>query len=247
MSNQHFTCYWLGYMEGNTFSLADIPEYIDTVNLFLINIDQDKVLNYNYITSQGWTWQQIQEGVSTLQSRGQKVLASLMSEPQFNFNQISNPTDFADKVSEIVFDQWNLDGINIDPEMGGGVTPNKNFIDFVSELRESIGDDNLLTYVSYVYSQDKTMLQTNLDNIDWISLMGYFWSVSSYEQQWNTYKVTVPESQLLIGVKPGMTSLIDSKTLAAWQMSQGGGGMMEFQINSDDKLEYAEAIHSIIS
>ena len=110
-----------------------------------------------------------------------------------------------------------------------------------------MGNDKLLTYVSYVYSLDSTMLQTNMASLDWVSLMGFFWLVSSYEQQWQTYNAIVPADQLLIGIKPQMTSLSETKTLATWQMAQGGGGMMEFQINSDDNLEYAQAINAIIN
>lgn len=245
MTTQRFTCYWLGYMKDNNFSLDDIPDYIDYVNLFLINIDKTKYVNHTYITSQSFTWEEIQEGVKVLQSRRIKVIASLMSEPQFNFNQISDPCDFAKNVVDIVINQWELDGINIDPEMGGE-TPDSGFIQFVGDLRSAMGDYKLLTYVSYQYDSDCSILKTNISDIDWVSLMGYFWPIGMYQSQWNTYSAVVPPEKLLIGVSPTITSLDDTKTLAEWQLLKNGGGMMEFQINSDTNLDYASTINKAI-
>lgn len=233
-------------MQGDTFSLQDIPEYVEYVNLFLINIDQRNYVNHNYITSQNFSWDEIMAGCRFLQKRGQKVIASLMSEPQFNFNQIADPADFAKNVVEIVVGEWGLDGINIDPEMGS-VSPNSNFMDFVASLRTALGSDKILSYVSYILGSDSAMLGANMDKLDWVSLMGYFWQTSTYEGVWNSYRQYVPADQLLIGVKPGMTLLSEVKTLCAWQKNQEGGGMMLFQINSDPNLSYSAAIKACLT
>ena len=244
MASEKFTCYWLGYLPGDTFCLQDIPDYVEYVNLFLINIDQQNYVNHTYITSQNFTWDEIMEGCRFLQGRGQKVIASLLSEPQFNFNQIADPADFATNVAKIVVGEWGLDGINIDPEMPD--SPNSNFIDFVAGLRTALGSDKILSYVSYVLGSDAGMLSANMDKLDWVSLMGYFWQTSTYEGVWNNYRQYVPADQLLIGVKPGMTDLSEVKTLCTWQKAQGGGGMMLFRINSDPNLSYSAAIHACL-
>ena len=250
MASERFTCYWLGYLDGDTYSLQDIPDYVDYVNLFLINIDPKNFVNHTYITSQNFTWDEIMEGCRFLQGRGQKVIASLMSEPDFNFNQIADPTVFANYVAKIVVGDWGLDGINIDPEMSKNdkpIAPNANFIEFVAGLRTALGSDKILSYVSYRLYLDDGMLKANVDKLDWVSLMGYFWQVSGYKGEWNKYRRYVPAEQLLIGVKPGVTEIDTVKTLCAWQKDQGGGGMMLFRINSDPKLTYSRPIHACLT
>lgn len=259
MSAKRALCYWTGYA-NHGITLEDIPDTYQYVNLFLINIEAPPTyISTDYISSDGISWDEILQQVKTLQGRGVKVLATLMSQPNFNFNQITDPQNFAANTVDIVINQWGLDGIDIDPEIGvHGVAepPNQNFIQYVTELRNQLGSDKLLTYVSYILDFDSEMLQTNMSNLDWVSLMGYFWSTNEYEQQFNSYTQYVPSDQLLIGVSPAdpQTPLSEVATLCNWQCGKNGGGMMLFSITYDipqysgeQQWAYTDAIGTCLS
>jgi Glycosyl hydrolases family 18 len=232
---ERFVAYWTGYTPGNV-TLADTPDSIDYVNLFLLNLDPTKALNYNYITSTGNSWDQILQWTRTLQSRGQKVLASVISSKTYDWNQIPDPASFAEAAVNLVVNQLGLDGIDIDPEMPD--PPNQTFIDVVAGLRSALGADKLLTYVSYQLGDDSPLLKQNISLLDYVSLMGYFWNTQEQIYQFQQYSQIVPPANLLFGISPGgvvSTPLAEVKELTRWEPDGGQkGGMMLFATPYDN-------------
>jgi hypothetical protein len=232
-STERFVAYWTGYA-NHGITLPDNPEYIQYVDLFLINLDPQTALNTDYITSDGMSWDEILEGAHSLQSRGQKVLASLMSTPTYYWNSIESPAEFAKQAANLVVNEWGLDGIDIDPEMskdGEGFGPNQNFIEVVPALRSALGSDKLLTFVSYQLDFDGPLLEQNAKLFDYVALMGYFWDTPTMQQQFEAYSAYVPQQDLLLGVSPAdpQTPLDEVQELSPWEPSGGQkGGMMLF-------------------
>jgi hypothetical protein len=154
-------------------------------------------------------------------------------------------------VKSLVVDQWGLDGIDIDPEIGGGDAPNETFIQVVKELSAyfgpSSGTGKMMTYVSYQLFNDQTLLQQSHTYFDYVSLMGYFWDFEQMTSQFQQYAAIVGNGNLLFGVSPGggaVTPLDEVTQLAQWQPSGGSkGGMMEFNINGDTNFSYASTIN----
>jgi hypothetical protein len=250
--SQRFVSYWLGYANNNV-TLPDIPEYVNVVNLFLVNLYPDTALNTNYITSDGMSWDQILQGAKTLQQRGTKVLASIMSTPNppISWNTIADPAAFASQVKSLVVDQWGLDGIDIDPEIGDSEAPNDTFIQVVKELSAyfgpASGTGKMMTYVSYQLGNDQTLLQDSKAYFDYVALMGYFWDYDTMISQFEQYAAIVGNEMVLFGVSPGggaVTPIDEVKQLAQWQPSGGSkGGMMLFNINGDTNFSYASTIN----
>jgi chitinase len=233
-STERFVAYWTGYA-NHGITLPDNPEFIQYVNLFLINLDSKTALNTDYITSDGMSWAEILEGARSLQSRGQKVLASVMSTPTYFWNSIESPAEFAKQAVSLVVDEWGLDGIDIDPEMSKNnqpFGPNQNFIDVVEALRSALGDQKLLTFVSYQLFFDGPLLKQNAKLFDYVALMGYFWDTQEMQSQFNAYAPAyVPPENLLLGVSPAdpQTPLDEVRELCSWEPSGGQkGGMMLF-------------------
>jgi hypothetical protein len=233
-STERFVAYWTGYA-NHGITLPDTPEFIQYVDLFLINLDPQTALNTTYITSDGMSWDEILEGAHALQARGQKVLASLISTPTYYWNSITDPTEFAKQAVDLVVDQWGLDGIDIDPEMSKDEVPfppNQNFIDVIQPLRTELGDEKLLTFVTYMLDFDGPLLQQTAGLFDYVALMGYFWKTQEMKDQFNAYAPAyVAPDKLLLGVSPAdpQTPLDEVAALAPWEPSGGQkGGMMLF-------------------
>lgn len=256
MSDQSlFVSYWLGY-RNNGISVPQIPDHVNVINLFLLNLWPDTALNTDSITSDGMTWEEILAGAQTARGRGQKVLASIIStaNPDISWNTIADPAAFAAQVSGLI-DEWGLDGIDIDPEIGSGAPPNATFIEVVKELGRHFGPESgtgrMMSYASYELPLDKTLLQQTHHLFDYVSLMGYFWPYREMIAQFNDYAEIVGSNKLLFGVSPSggaVTPLPEAVRLAKWQPTVGRkGGMMEFNINGDKNFAYAHSIHEYMT
>jgi chitinase len=142
-STEQFVVYWLGY-HSNPPAIQSLPKGIDVVNLFLLNLatsPNGTTLDYNYITSNGTTWDTILTQSKAAQANGVKVSVSII--PPNNsliWNTIPDPDTFALNVYNLV-KGWGLNGIDIDPEQGpnGSTPPNQNFVTVVKALSKYVG------------------------------------------------------------------------------------------------------------
>lgn len=245
-----FVTYWLGYANQKMI-IEELPDGIDVINLFLINLDINHTLQHLYLTSNGMTWATILAGVRIQQSRGVKVLASITSNPDGNlsWNSVKDPALFAAQVYELVVNKWGLDGIDIDPEMGGDM-PNDNFIEVVWHLSRYFGPRSTtgktMSYVTYQYYADEQLLKQCNSLFNYVALMGYRWDLQTMVDQFQLYAGLVTSKKLLFGVKPGSdesTSLLQALQLTQWQPGHGlKGGMMLFNINIDKDFQYTNRL-----
>src|SRR4029079_420634 len=137
---EKFVVYWLGY-HSNPPAIQSLPKGIDVVNLFLLNLTSTSTgattLDYNFITSNGTTWQQILDQSHAAQNNGVKICVSII--PPNNsliWNTIPDPDTFAQNVYNLV-KGWGLDGIDIDPEQPAA--PDQGFVTVVKALSKYFG------------------------------------------------------------------------------------------------------------
>ncbi|WP_316821504.1 glycosyl hydrolase family 18 protein [Pedobacter gandavensis] len=251
-----FVAYWLGYANQKMI-IEELPSGVDVINLFVINLDPDQTLQHLYLTSNGLGWEDILTGVRSQQKKGVRVMASIASAiyPKICWNTIADPEKFAAEVYDLVVNDWGLDGIDIDPEMGGEV-PNETFIKVVLELSKYFGPKSAtrkkMSYVTYQYYVDEQLLKRCNACFDYVSLAGYLWDMETMINQFELYAGLVGSKKLLFGVQPGkhqLTSLTDAIQLSQWQPDNGiKGGMMIFNINLDQDFNYTnELIQSLKS
>ena len=253
-SAEKFIVYWLGY-HSNPPAIQSLPTGIDVVNLFLLNLatsSNGTTLDYNYITSNGTSWNDILTQSHAAQANGVKVCVSII--PPNNsliWNTIPDPDTFAQNVYNLV-KGWGLDGIDIDPEQPAA--PDQGFVTVVKALSKYFGPASdtglIMSFVSYELSNDTTVLQPCHSLFDYVMLMGYFWDFDMMVQQFNDYAAIVGDQNLLFGVggDPFQTQLPEIKQLAAWEPTNSSkGGMMEFNINDDTNYQAADAIIKALS
>ena len=254
-SKEKFVVYWLGYHQ-NPPAIQSLPQGIDVVNLFLLNLTSSPngtTLDYTYITSQGTTWDEILTQSHAAQANGVKVCVSII--PPNNsliWNTIPDPDTFAENVYNLVT-QWGFDGIDIDPEQGGGVD-NDTFVAVVKALSKYFGPASdkglIMSFVSYELYNDQPVLQACASLFDYVMLMGYFWSEQEMVSQFKQYAAIVGNQNLMFGIggDPWQTPLAETKALAAWEPANASkGGMMEFNINDDINYQAAKAIIQILA
>jgi hypothetical protein len=248
--------YWLGYHQ-NPPPIQSLPQGIDVVNLFLLNFTSSPngtTLDYNYITSQGTSWDEILTESHAAQANGVKVCASIIPpNSSLIWNTIADPDTFALNVYNLV-QEWGLDGIDIDPEQGDGVAPNQNFVTVVQALSKYFGPASgtglIMSFASYQLDFDQTVLQPCANLLNYVMLMGYFWPESEMIDQFNQYAAIVGAQNLMFGIggDPWQTPLSETQALAAWEPTPGPkAGMMEFNINDDQNYQAAEAIISALA
>ncbi len=251
---EKFVVYWLGYHQ-NPPPIQSLPTGIDVVNLFLLNLASSSggtTLDYNYITSQGTTWDEILTQSHAAQANGVKVCVSIIPPNNtLNWNTIPDPSTFAQNVYNLV-KEWGLDGIDIDPEQN--VAPNQTFVTVVQALSKYFGpaaDTGLtMSFVSYELFNDQTVLQPCAKLFNYVALMGYFWSESEMISEFKQYAAIVGAQNLMFGIggDPWQTPLSETQQLAVWEPANGNkGGMMEFNINDDTNYQAANAIIKALS
>ncbi|MCX2451277.1 glycosyl hydrolase family 18 protein [Pedobacter sp. PLR] len=241
-----FIAYWLGYANQKMI-IEELPVGIDVINLFLINLDPDKTLQHLYLTSDGMSWENMLSGVRVQQQRGVKVMASIATavHPKISWNTIADPKAFAASVYELVVNTWGLDGIDIDPEMGGDA-PDDTFIQVIIALSRYFGPRSstgkTMSYITYQYYADEQLLKRCNACFDYVALAGYLWDMETMINQFELYSGLVGSKKLLFGVQPGRhqsTSLTEAIQLSQWQPDNGlKGGMMLFNINIDKDFQY---------
>lgn len=256
-STEKFVVYWLGYKD-NPPAIQSLPQGIDVVNLFLLNLTTSAngtTIDYNYITSQGTTWDEILSMSHAAQDNGVKVCVSILPPNQeLIWNTIPDPETFALNVYNLV-SEWGLDGIDIDPEQGG-VATNDTFVAVVEALSKYFGPASgtglMMSFVSYELGNDKPVLQSCASLFGYVMLMGYFWDFDKMKKEFEAYaNIMGDQNQNLmfgIGGDPFQTPLSETQQLAAWEPAGAPkGGMMEFNINDDPNFQSAEAIIEIFA
>jgi hypothetical protein len=86
--------------------------------------------------------------------------------------------------------------------------------------------------------------------LNYVMLMGYFWSFDSMVSEFNQYAAIVGSQNLMFGIggDPWQTPLTETQALAAWEPDNATkGGMMEFNINDDTNYQAADAIIKALS
>ena len=257
-ATEKFVVYWLGYHQ-NPPPIQSLPTGIDVVNLFLLNLATSSggtTLDYNYITSQGTTWDEILTQSHAAQANGVKVCVSII--PPNNsliWNTIPDPDTFAQNVYNLV-KGWGLDGIDIDPEQGpdGSIPPNQNFVTVVQALSKYFGPASntglIMSYVGFQLAGDQTVLKPCASLFNYVMMMGYFWDLSEMVEQFKDYAAIVGAQNLMFGIggDPWQTPLSETQELAVWEPATGNkGGMMEFNINDDTNYQAANAIIKALS
>jgi len=254
-SSEKFVVYWLGYHD-NPPAIQSLPKGIDVVNLFLLNLTSSSngtTIDYNYITSNGTTWDEILTQAHAAQANGVKVCVSIIPpNSSLIWNTIPDPTTFASNVYNLV-KAWGLDGIDIDPEQGGSVD-NATFVSVVQALSKYFGPASdtglIMSFVSYQLGNDKPVLQPCASLFNYVMLMGYFWSFETMTQEFAEYAKIVGDQNLMFGIggDPWQTPLAETKQLATWEpKTPPKGGMMEFNINDDVNYQAADAIIEILA
>lgn len=256
-TSEKFVVYWLGYHLSPP-AIQSLPTGIDVVNLFLLNLASSKTgttLDYNYITSKGTTWTTILSQAHAAQKNGVKVCVSIMSPNNvLTWNTISDPETFAENVYNLVTG-WGLDGIDIDPEIGSGtIAPDQGFVTVVQALSKYFGPASgkglIMSFVSSDLSFDETVLKPCASMFDYVMLMNYGLSAAEMIAEFEQYAAIVGSQNLMFGIggDPWTTILPVTEAVAAWEPKSGNkGGMMEFDINEDDKYRAANAIIKALS
>ena len=124
---EQFVVYWNGF-EPNPPRIQDLPPRIDVVNLFLLGFaasDNGTTLKHDYITTGGYSWDEILKQVRLAKQANSKlrVCASIIPpKGGLLWNTIPDPAKFAANVYSLI-QEWGLDGIDLDTEQGRGVAP----------------------------------------------------------------------------------------------------------------------------
>ena len=217
-----FTIYWGGYFNtpSSTPQLLDqIPDYVDYVILAFAGPIQNSTMETNFLCSR-YNSDLIKKWTKILQSKGIKVLMSLLDTPETHWDMI-DLNKFAKSVKQIAINEWGCNGIDIDAE--SGMEPNKyieKFVELVKNIRQEIGPDLVITYTCYMGTNlyDGEILKQIKNDINWIQLMSYFSAYNQMINLYNDYKIIMGDA-ICIGVKagePDTTSINEIKKLCQW-------------------------------
>lgn len=221
--------YWGGYFDS-PITLDKTPIFFDYITLAFVGPNQDSTLTTDFLCSK-YKPDQIISWIKELQKKGQKVLVSIIDNPDTHWDQVDIPK-FAASVKEILIDQWGVDGFDIDAESGMQHNYVSNFILLSTELKKVLGK-KILTYTCYTGTEgpDGVILTHIKDQISWINLMAYFISSSEYINLYQDYNKIIPN--ITIGVKAGteFTLLPEVEQLTKWNPNKFG--MMLWTINRD--------------
>lgn len=163
------------YVEVNDNDLSHVADYslagtgtpvFDLAVIFAANINHDGSKAYLSLNEQvRATLDDAEHQIRPLQDRGIKVLLSILPNHQgagfANFPDADAAADFARELADVV-DQYDLDGIDFDDEYaeygtGGTDQPNDHsFVDLVLSLRETLGEDRLITLYNIGPSAERT-------------------------------------------------------------------------------------------
>jgi len=246
-----YIAHWQGFMPSGTSgagpALGEIPDYVRVVNLAFGSLFRGNMVCTSYLQKSN-TFDAINAGIRELQSRGVKVLLSILpaNAARCGWDDVTNPNELAEFIYETFLadeDNWHLDGIDIDGEpVPQTVTP---FVEFVNAMRSLMGDRYLITYEAYS-ERDLGPLRYLTKKIDWINLMNYT-PAGSFDSQirvFNTYADLFGTERVAIGVAAPVTvcdptsqqgtPLDDVIRLCQWDPPRGRKkGVMLYSISND--------------
>ena len=221
--------YWGGYFDSN-ITLNKTPNYFNYIILAFAGPTKENTLTTEFLCSV-YKPEKIIQWIKELQSKGQKVLVSIIDSPSTHWDQVDIPK-FAQSAKEILIDQWGVDGFDIDAESGMQNNYVSNFMLLATELKKVLGN-KILTYTCYTGTDgpDGEILTHVKEHISWINLMAYFISTSEYIDLYQNYNKIIPN--VTIGVKAGseFTLLPEVVDLCKWNPNKYG--MMLWTINRD--------------
>jgi chitinase len=227
--NSKIIGYWGGYFDSD-ITLDLTPDFYDYVILAFSGPTNHNTVTTEFLCSK-YSEDTIIKWIKTLQSRGIKVLMSIIDSPTVHWDQVNIP-NFANSVKEIILDKWGCDGLDIDAESGMANNYISNFILLATELKRVL-NNKILTYTCYTGTQgpDGEILKHINDFIDWVQIMAYFDDFDDMISLYNDYNTIVKE--IVIGVKAGteFTLLPEVEKLCKWK--KGKKGIMLWTINRD--------------
>lgn len=238
-----FNAFWAGFepLENKPPTLGETPEYVPVVTLAFTGPAEHNTYSTAFLCSK-YPAATIQGWVRELQSRGQKVLLSIMDTPDHQWNDVDIPA-FVGNAVPVIVDEWGADGVDIDSE-SGNATPD-DFIRLAKEFRKALGprgaEHAIITYDTFAFSDwDRQILEATKDDYDWVNLMAYFRLYDSMIRLFDQYAQIIAPQLLTIGVKPGRggfdqaTPLPEVKELAAWNPPGAAKkGMMMYNLSID--------------
>jgi Glycosyl hydrolases family 18 len=171
MGTETFINYWIGQEPtgpGKSPTLDQMPAYVDVVPLAFVHIDENEQLDFGFLCQQNPA-SVIQGWIKTVQKNGTKVTLSINSTA---LGTISNPQAFVQTVKQSMA-EWSVDGVDLDYEPST-YTYNQTLINVVSELRQALGPDALIT--APIYSRwltDPSFLRDFAAELDFLTTMDY--------------------------------------------------------------------------
>jgi chitinase len=234
MSKPIITAYWGGYFNSPQQTLDKCPKYVDIVMLAFIGPLPNSTAETTFLCSK-YSKEQIKGWIKEVQSRGTKVLMSILDTPQTHWNVVDFEI-FGNSLREIM-EEWGVDGFDIDAESGmpGNVFVEK-FVELINCVRNIIGNDKLLTYTCYTGDggYDGPILTSCKDKIDFLQTMAYFDSFEGMRDLYNYYSQFM-ENNICIGVKAGNpegTPIDEVKKICTWNSNKKG--IMLWTFNRDN-------------
>ncbi len=236
--------YWQGFTESGTGpddppTLALTPACVDIVALAFAVPGPGSTIVTDFLTSKN-SKASILADSEVLRARGQKVVMSVNGSRDVPWDSL-DPKTFAASVKSAA-DEWGLDGIDLDNETPGTI-PGQTFVDVIKAIRDTMGDQFLITYPAFLTFRDQFLAQVK-DEISLVMTMAYWndydWAVSLYSE----YAKLVGPEKVCIGVKPGYDQRDQSTPfdavakLAAYEPTDGTnggtkGGMMLYSLTLD--------------
>jgi len=240
--NERFVAYWGGYFDSD-MTLDKTPDYIDTVILAFGGPDKNK-LTVEFLLSK-YTEEQVVSWIKDCQSRGIKVLLSIIDNPDNHWNQIDIDLFCKDTYEKMIVG-WGLDGIDIDAESAMPESVYVQcFVTLATSLHKYMSSDKILSYTCYTGSAgpDGAILSKIRTKIDFINLMAYFDDFNGMIDLFNDYSKVMPPHLITIGVKAGDKAVDPSTTpieevakLCCWNPTNTSKyGIMLWTFNRDIK------------
>jgi hypothetical protein len=238
-----FNGFWNGFETPGSdlpTPLDQTPSYVNTVTLAFAGTAPGNQLGTSFLCK-FYEAATIKAWAKALQSRGQRVLMSIIDNPTTHWDQLDIP-EFARNATEVVVGDWGLDGVDIDSESEGSSAD--IFIEVLQEFRARlgpVGGGKILTYDTYLFdADDQKVLAATKDDLDWMNLMAYFLDYDNMIYRFGQYAGLVGSERVTIGVKPGTgqgdqsTALPEVGRLAAYQPRTGvKRGMMLYSLTLD--------------
>lgn len=234
MDEPIITAYWGGYFNSPTQTLDKCPKYVNIVILAFIGPLPNSTVETTFLCSK-YSATQIKKWIKEVQSRGTKVLMSILDTPQTHWDTV-NFKIFGNSLYNLM-KEWDIDGFDIDAESGmpGNVFAQK-FIELINCVHDVIDEDQLLTYTCYTGASgyDGEILKASAHKINFLQTMAYFDDSKSMIELYNYYSQFM-ENDICIGVKAGNldgTSIQEIKKLCIWNLDKKG--IMLWTFNRDN-------------